>query len=201
MSGNKSIEEYFNLDEFINQVKVDLTQQIEKSPIMDSNLATYYGDAVALFEVDPSATSLGDLIEYSVSLEAVWAYRLAHQYWLMDEKHLAMRISYLSKKSTGVEIHPRAVIDELFAIDHGSGTVIGEDAVIGKNVVLYQGVTLGARRPHDAKNRYKGDLPEKRHPTLEDNVVVYAGAKILGPITIPKGTIIGANKVVSSLPV
>lgn len=191
------IEDYFNLDDFVEQTRADLIQQISKSPIMDTNLSNYYNDAAALFKIDPSAKKLEDVINYAVSLEAVWAYRLAHQYWTVDEKHLALKISALSKKATGIEIHPKAIIGESFAIDHGVGTVVGEDAVIGDNVTLYQGVTLGARRPHDAKQRYEGNLPDRRHPTLGDNVVVYAGAKVLGPITIVAGTIIGANEVVS----
>jgi serine O-acetyltransferase len=119
-------------------------------------------------------------------LHAVWGYRLAHRLWIKGFKLTGRLVSQIMRAFTGIEIHPGAVIGDGFFIDHGMGVVIGETAEIGKNVTLYHGVTLGG------VSLNKG----KRHPTLEDGVVVGAGAKILGAITIGAGSRIGANSVV-----
>jgi len=119
-------------------------------------------------------------------------YRLAHQLYLLELPLLARIVTELAHSATGIDIHPGAQIGAGFFIDHGTGVVIGETAVIGERVRLYQAVTLGARRfPTDAEGHLQKGLP--RHPVVEDDVVIYAGATILGRITIGKGAVIGGN--------
>ena len=119
-------------------------------------------------------------------VQALLAYRLAHRLDCSRVRLLPLVISYLSRVITGIEIHPRAVIGEGLFIDHGAGVVIGETAEIGRDVTLYQGVTLGGT----------GFQAGKRHPTIGDNVTIGSGAKLLGPITVGHGAKIGANSVV-----
>jgi serine O-acetyltransferase len=119
-------------------------------------------------------------------VQAVLAYRLARRLHLSNIPLLPLVISYLSRSLTGIEIHPGARIGPGFFIDHGSGVVIGETTEIGENVTLYQGVTLGGT----------GFQAGKRHPSVEDNVTIGSGAKLLGPITVGHGAKIGANSVV-----
>lgn len=120
-------------------------------------------------------------------LHAIWIYRVAHALWRRGWRFAARALSQAARWVTGVEIHPGATIGRRFFIDHGMGVVIGETAEIGDDVMLYHGVTLGGR------TRDAG----KRHPTLGDGVAVGAGAKILGPITIGAGSVVGANAVVT----
>ncbi|APF39977.1 serine O-acetyltransferase EpsC [Neomicrococcus aestuarii] len=136
---------------------------------------------------DPAARGdLENFLAYS-GLHAIWAHRVTHAMWQREElKFPARLISQFARFLTGIEIHPGATIGKRFFIDHGMGVVIGETAEIGDDVMLYHGVTLGGRSL--AKT--------KRHPTLEDRVVVGAGAKILGPITIGADSAVGANAVV-----
>ncbi len=143
-------------------------------------------DLKAVFERDPAARNTFEVLLTYPGLHAIWNHRLAHALWKSHFKFLARYLSYLSRFFTGIEIHPAATIGEGFFIDHGMGVVIGETAIIGNNVTLYHGVTLGGNTWE------KG----KRHPTIEDEVVVGAGAKIIGPITIGKGCRVGANSVV-----
>ncbi|MGK2931630.1 MAG: serine O-acetyltransferase [Solirubrobacterales bacterium] len=119
-------------------------------------------------------------------VQAILAYRLAHRLYCRRLPLVPLGISYLSRVVTGIEIHPGAKIGEGFFIDHGAGVVIGQTAEIGDNVTLYQGVTLGGN----------GFQPGKRHPTIEDNVTIGSGAKLLGPVTVGHGAKIGANTVV-----
>lgn len=135
---------------------------------------------------DPAARSSFETFVVASGLHAIWAHRW--EYWLWNHKmrFLARVGSQITRFWTGIEIHPGATIGRRFFIDHGMGVVIGETAEIGDDVMLYHGVTLGGR------SLEKG----KRHPTLENNVVVGAGAKILGPITIGKNSSVGANSVV-----
>ena len=143
-------------------------------------------DIQSVFERDPAARStLEILINYS-GLHAIWGYRIAHWLWEHGFKLFGRWISQTTRFFTGIEIHPGAKIGRRFFIDHGMGVVIGETSEIGNDVTLYHGVTLGGVSSH------KG----KRHPTVEDGVVVGAGAKILGPITIGACSRIGANAVV-----
>ncbi|MBE8189714.1 MAG: serine O-acetyltransferase [Candidatus Thioglobus sp.] len=143
-------------------------------------------DIQIVFERDPSARNAFEIITCYSGVQAMLFYRLTHWLWLLKFKWLARFISMLSCWLTGVEIHPAAKIGRRFFIDHGMGVVIGETAEIGDDCTLYHGVTLGGTTWE------KG----KRHPTLGDNVVIGAGAKVLGPITIENGARIGSNAVV-----
>ncbi|MFE7019314.1 serine O-acetyltransferase EpsC [Microbacterium sp. NPDC057650] len=136
---------------------------------------------------DPAARSAVEIAVLYPGLHAIWAHRVNHALWKRGLRFPARLGSQLTRWLTGIEIHPAAVIGRRFFIDHGMGVVIGETAEIGDDVMLYHGVTLGGR------TRDAG----KRHPTLEDGVLVGAGAKILGPIVIGAGTAIGANAVVT----
>ncbi len=143
-------------------------------------------DIACVFERDPAARTSFEVFTIYPGLHAVLAHRLAHRLWRYDLKWLARALSNLARLFTGIEIHPGAVIGRRFFIDHGMGVVIGETAVIGDDCTLYHGVTLGGT------TWQKG----KRHPTLGRDVVVGAGAKVLGPIEIGDGARIGSNAVV-----
>jgi serine O-acetyltransferase len=143
-------------------------------------------DIKAIFSRDPAARSRLEVLTAYPGLHAIWIYRISHWLWNYRMFWLGRLVSHLGRMLTGIEIHPGAKIGPGFFIDHGMGVVIGETAEIGANVTLYHGVTLGGT------SWSKG----KRHPTLEDDVVAGAGAKILGPITIGARTRVGANAVV-----
>lgn len=143
-------------------------------------------DIRAVFDRDPAAHSTLEVLFAYPGLHALWGYRISHWFWTHRMLLIGRLVSHFVRNTTGIEIHPGAKIGEGFFIDHGMGVVIGETAEIGNNVTLYHGVTLGG------VSLEKG----KRHPTLEDGVVVGAGAKILGAITIGEGSRIGANAVV-----
>jgi serine O-acetyltransferase len=145
-------------------------------------------DVTAMFEGDPAAKSRSEVIRTYPGFYAIAAYRIANQLHMMGISGIPRIITEHAHSRTGIDIHPAAAIGEHFCIDHGTGIVIGETTVIGNHVKLYQGVTLGALSVN------KEDAEKKRHPTLEDNVVVYAGATILGGDTvIGKGSVIGGN--------
>lgn len=144
-------------------------------------------DIQSVFDRDPAARNVMEILTSYPGLHAVWGYRFSHWLWKHNLKLLARWFSHLFRFLTGIEIHPGAKIGHKFFIDHGMGVVIGETAEIGDNVTLYHGVTLGGT------SLQKG----KRHPTLEDDVVVGAGAKILGAIVVGAGSRIGANAVVN----
>ena len=149
-------------------------------------------DAKAAYEGDPAATSAGETIFCYPSLLTMTHHRIAHELYNLGVPVIPRIISEMAHSATGIDIHPGATIDEEFFIDHGTGVVIGETAVIGKGCRLYQGVTLGALSfPKDGDGVLVKGVP--RHPILEDNVTVYAGATILGRITIGSGSIIGGN--------
>jgi serine O-acetyltransferase len=143
-------------------------------------------DIQSVFDRDPAARNSIEVLFAYPGLHALWGYRLAHWFWSHEFYLIGRLISNLFRNLTGIEIHPAAVIGEGFFIDHGMGVVIGETAEIKDNVTIYHGVTLGG------VSLEKG----KRHPTLLNGVVVGAGAKILGAITIGEGSRIGANAVV-----
>ena len=143
-------------------------------------------DIGCIFERDPAARTVFEVLTAYPGLHAVLFHRLAHRLWLAGWKWLARMLSGLSRWLTGIEIHPGATIGRRFFIDHGMGVVIGETAVIGDDCTIYHGVTLGGT------SWQKG----KRHPTLGNDVVVGAGAKVLGPIFIGDGARIGSNAVV-----
>ncbi|CCI84209.1 serine O-acetyltransferase EpsC [Corynebacterium otitidis] len=138
-------------------------------------------------EHDPAARGdVENAVVYS-GLHAIWSYRVANWLWRRGFRGVARILSQFTRFLTGIEIHPGATIGRRFFIDHGMGVVIGETTEIGDNVMLYHGVTLGGQVLTQTK----------RHPTIQDNVTVGAGAKILGPITIGAGTAVGANAVVT----
>ncbi|MCB1773260.1 MAG: serine O-acetyltransferase [Gammaproteobacteria bacterium] len=143
-------------------------------------------DVRVVFDRDPAARSTLEILTAYPGLHAVMFHRLSHWLWNAGAKWLARLLSHIGRWLTGIEIHPGAVIGRRFFIDHGMGVVIGETAVIGDDCTLYHGVTLGGT------SWQKG----KRHPTLENDVVVGAGAKVLGPIVIGRGARIGSNAVV-----
>lgn len=136
---------------------------------------------------DPAARNAAEVAFLYPGMHAIWAHRVSHALWRRNLRLLARANSQLARWTTGIEIHPGARIGRRFFIDHGMGVVIGETAEVGDDVMLYHGVTLGGR------TRDSG----KRHPTLGDGVAVGAGAKILGPITIGAGSVVGANAVVT----
>jgi serine O-acetyltransferase len=144
-------------------------------------------DIKVIFERDPAARSVAEILLCYPGLHAVWFYRVAHWLWGHDLKVLARFVSHVGRGLTGIEIHPGATIGDGFFIDHGMGVVIGETAEIGTNVTLYHGVTLGGTTWN------KG----KRHPTLEDNVIVGAGAAVLGNIRIGHDSKVGSGSVVN----
>ena len=149
--------------------------------------ATIKSDLAVIRERDPAARHTFELLTCYPGLHAIWFYRLAHRLWRWEFKWLARFISHLARWFTLIEIHPGAQIGKGFFIDHGGGVVIGGTTEIGDNCTLYQGVTLGG-------TSWAGG---KRHPTLADNVIVGAGAKVLGPITVGANSRVGSNAVVT----
>ena len=143
-------------------------------------------DIKAIFERDPAARSTLEVIFCYPGLHAVWVHRISHWFWMHKQYFFGRLLSHLGRFLTGIEIHPGATIGRKFFIDHGMGVVIGETAEIGNNVTLYHGVTLGGVSWEKVK----------RHPTVEDNVVIGSGAKVLGPFTVGSGSRIGSNSVV-----
>ena len=151
-----------------------------------SIIALIKEDIASVFERDPAARNSFEVLTCYPGLHAVLVHRFSHWLWKKGAKWLARFISHMSRWATGIEIHPGATIGHRFFIDHGMGVVIGETVEIGDDVTLYHGVTLGGTSWN------KG----KRHPTLEDGVVIGAGAKVLGPIIIGKEGRVGSNSVV-----
>lgn len=143
-------------------------------------------DIACVFARDPAARTTWEVLTCYPGLKALWGHRISHWLWQRGLRWLARTNSQMARFFTGIEIHPGARIGRRFFIDHGMGVVIGETAEIGDDVTLYHGVTLGGTSWN------KG----KRHPTLEDGVVIGAGAKILGPITVGRGARVGSNSVV-----
>jgi len=150
------------------------------------------GDVAAAFDGDPAAKSYEEIVISYPCIIAIAAYRIAHELYLKDVPLIPRIMTEHAHQKTGIDIHPGAKIGKNFFIDHGTGVVIGETSVIGDNVKIYQGATLGALSfPKDERGRViKGG---KRHPTIEDDVTIYAEATILGDVTIGKGAVIGGN--------
>jgi len=145
-------------------------------------------DVMAAFRGDPAARSQEEVILSYPGVEAILIHRIAHELWIREVAMIPRMMSEYIHGVTGIDIHPGAVIGDSFFIDHGTGVVVGETAVIGDNVKLYQGVTLGALSVQ------KELANKKRHPTIEDEVTIYAGATILGGRTVVgRGSIIGGN--------
>jgi serine O-acetyltransferase len=149
-------------------------------------------DIRAAFEGDPAARSADEVLVCYPGVTAIMHHRIAHTLHRLGLPLIARMISEIAHSATGIDIHPGATIGERFFIDHGTGVVIGETAIIGDHVRLYQAVTLGAKRfeSHEDGSLVKGHA---RHPIVEDDVVIYAGATILGRITIGRGSTIGGN--------
>jgi serine O-acetyltransferase len=149
-------------------------------------------DVLAAYQGDPAARSVDEVLLCYPGVLAMIHYRLAHRLYELGLPLLARILSELAHAATGIDIHPGAKIGAGFFIDHGTGVVIGETAIIGQRVRLYQAVTLGAKRfPVNADGSLQKGLP--RHPIVEDDVVIYAGATVLGRITVGKGAVIGGN--------
>jgi len=136
---------------------------------------------------DPASRSYFEILLCYPGVHAIFLHKMSNFIWKLNLKLLAKFFSHFSRFLTGIEIHPAVKIGKNLFIDHGMGIVIGETTIIGNNVSLYQGVTLGGLK----------NIKQKRHPTLDDNVIVGAGAKVLGPIKIGKNSKIGANSVVT----
>ncbi len=143
-------------------------------------------DIAAVLDRDPAATSGLEVVLLYSGLHALWSYRFHHWLWIHNRRFLARALSQLARLITGIEIHPGAEIGRRFFVDHGMGVVIGETTIIGDDVTLFQGVTLGGT----------GKETGKRHPTLRNNVVVGAGARVLGNIIIGENSRVGAGSVV-----
>lgn len=149
-------------------------------------------DVLAAFHGDPAARSVDEVLLCYPGIVAMIHHRIAHRLYALGVPLLARMVAELAHADTGIDIHPGAQIGAGFFIDHGTGVVIGETAVIGERVRLYQAVTLGAKRfPTDDNGDPRKGL--ERHPIVEDDVVIYAGATILGRITIGRGSTIGGN--------
>ncbi|NHJ40973.1 MAG: serine O-acetyltransferase [Asgard group archaeon] len=146
----------------------------------------FASDVTTAFRKDPAADSIVTVLTSYPGIQAVLVYRVAHFLWKLGLPFVPRYLSNIAAQLTGIDIHPGAEIGSDFFIDHGKGTVIGETTEIGDNVTIYQGVTLGGVSLEK----------KKRHPTVGDNVVIGAGAKVLGPITIGENSKIGANSVV-----
>ena len=187
-------------EELILKLKTELTRLLKHNQAHAPEIAEQFFNALpviadklqrditAMYEGDPAAKSRGEVIRTYPGFYAIAAYRIAHQLHVLGVTGLPRIITEHAHSKTGIDIHPTAIIGEYFCIDHGTGIVIGETSVIGNHVKIYQGVTLGALSVN------KEDAEKKRHPTLEDNIVVYAGATILGGHTvIGHDSIIGGN--------
>jgi len=168
----------------------DITLKVlEKIPEIRNTLAT---DVQAAYDGDPAARSYDEIIFSYPGIYAITIYRVAHLLYQFDVPLLPRIMTEHAHSQTGIDIHPGAVIGERFVIDHGTGVVIGETATIGKDVRIYQGVTLGALSlPRGAGEKFRG---QKRHPNIEDNVIIYSGATLLGGnTTIGARSVIGGN--------
>lgn len=164
-------------------------QFIAQLPQIRKLLAT---DVEAAYNGDPAATSYGEVISCYPAIKAISNYRIAHQLRQLGVPLIPRIITEMAHSETGIDIHPGAQIGSHFTIDHGTGVVIGETCIIGNNVKLYQGVTLGAKSfPLDEDGKPIKGIP--RHPILEDDVIIYSNATILGRITIGRGATVGGN--------
>lgn len=162
---------------------------VSRLPEIRRVLAT---DVEAAYLGDPAAQSYGEVISCYPAIKALSCYRVAHELFRLGVPLIPRIITEIAHSETGIDIHPGAEIGSHFTIDHGTGIVIGATCIIGKNVKLYQGVTLGAKSfPLDANGNPIKNNP--RHPIIRDNVIIYSNATLLGRITIGEGAVIGAN--------
>lgn len=165
-----------------------VAQFIDSIPEIKRMLCT---DIRAVFDGDPAAKSYGEVIFCYPGVQAMIHYRIAHRLLELGVPVVPRIISEMAHSATGIDIHPGAVIGESFSIDHGTGVVIGETCIIGRNVRLYQGVTLGAKS--FTLDERGAPLALPRHPIIEDNVIIYSNSTVLGRITIGHDTVIGGN--------
>lgn len=162
---------------------------IEKLPDIRHTLGT---DVTAAYNGDPAAKSYTEILSCYPVIKTLTNYRIAHELFKLGVPLIPRMMSEMAHSETGIDIHPGATIGNYFTIDHGTGVVIGETCIIGNNVKIYQGVTLGAKSfPLDEHGNPIKGIP--RHPVIEDNVVIYANATVLGRITIGKDCVVGAN--------
>lgn len=199
------------LNALITQVRLELTHQSRQSGEVSPDIEglaydivqgfadelprlrrTIDSDIIAAYQGDPAARSVDEVLLCYPGIVAIIHHRIANLLYTLGAPLLARVIAEIAHSETGIDIHPGAAIDESFFIDHGSGVVIGETAVIGKRVRIYQNVTLGAKRfPKGVDGVLEKGQP--RHPYVEDDVVIYAGATILGRVNIGRGSVIGGN--------
>ncbi|RZI80357.1 MAG: serine acetyltransferase, partial [Rubrivivax sp.] len=177
-------------DATLHSKAIDITRDFAAQ--LPAIRALLVSDLLAAFQGDPAATSPSEILLCYPGMTAITYHRLAHALYVLGAPVLPRIISDIAHASTGIDIHPGAQIGGSFFIDHGTGVVIGQTTVIGEHVRLYQAVTLGAKRfPADDNGvLIKGNA---RHPIVEDDVVIYAGATVLGRITIGRGSTIGGN--------
>ncbi len=164
-------------------------ETVARLPMIRKVLAT---DVEAAYNGDPAAKSIAEILLCYPVIKALTSYRLAHELFLQGVPLIPRMMTEMAHSETGIDIHPGATIASYFTIDHGTGVVIGETCVIGNHVKIYQGVTLGAKSfPLDEQGNPIKGIP--RHPIIEDDVIVYANATLLGRIRIGRGCIVGAN--------
>jgi len=198
-------EHLYTASEQMLSIAMDLIDPMDDGPMKAENITLQFmksilpirevltTDLEAAYIGDPAARSVEEILLSYPSVEAVSTYRIAHELYKLGLPMVARIMSETAHAKTGIDIHPGATIGDHFFIDHGTGVVIGETCVIGNNVKLYQGVTLGAKsfELDENGNPVKG---VKRHPDIEDDVVIYAGATILGgDVTVGKGSVVGGN--------
>jgi len=172
-----------------DRAKIIAQQFITKLPMIREYLM---GDVEAAYDGDPAAKTHGETVFCYPSIRALTNHRIAHELYLLGVDIIPRIIGEMAHSDTGIDIHPGATIGKNFFIDHGTGTVIGETTIIGDNVRVYQGVTLGAKSfPKGDDERLIKGLP--RHPIVEDDAIIYSGATILGRVTIGKNAVIGGN--------
>lgn len=162
---------------------------VKKLPEIREKLST---DVIAAYNGDPASESQAEIIACYPIIKTLANYRIAHELYLLKVPLIPRMMTEMAHSETGIDIHPGAQIGRYFTIDHGTGVVIGATCMIGDNVKIYQGVTLGAKSfPLDEHGNPVKGIP--RHPIIEDNVIIYANATILGRVTIGQGSVIGAN--------
>lgn len=189
--------------EIIHGLQFDRRTTCQDADSISSKLATeflkelpevkrlLYTDVTAMFDNDPAADDFGEIILSYPVVDAMLHYRTAHALLKLGIPVIPRMLTEMAHSSTGIDINPGAKIGEYFAIDHGTGVVIGQTAIIGKHVTLYQGVTLGAKNFTLDQEGHPVNVP--RHPIIEDNVTIYSNSSILGRITVGHDTIIGGN--------
>lgn len=187
-AGNSDDYDTKKLAETARKAQSIATQVVAKLPELRRMLAT---DVEAAYHGDPAAKNYGEIISCYPVIKALTNYRFAHELFVAGVPLIPRMLTEMAHSETGIDIHPGATIGHHFTIDHGTGVVIGATCIIGNNVMLYQGVTLGAKNFTLDESGHPIDLP--RHPIIEDNVTIYSNSSVLGRITIGHDTVIGGN--------